>query len=74
VRSEYRIEYSIQQADDDGDFVEIGFGSSGSASDLEDAVYAIESYVGNWYWETSEGMPDPRDVRADIEHARAWSR
>lgn len=65
--AEYRIEYSIQRAADDSEeFVEIGFGSSGSCDDLDAAVFAIESYVGNGQWETSGDMPDPDAVMAEI--------
>jgi hypothetical protein len=60
----YRIEYSIQRADSwDDEFVEIGFGSSGSARDLNTCAYAIESDVTNGQWETSGDMPDPKGER-----------
>lgn len=61
--SKYRIEYTIQQAEEGSDdWVEIGFGSSGSASNLNDAVYSVTSYVQNNQWETEPGMPDPGSV------------
>ena len=61
--AEYRIEFSIQRArGDDGDFKEIGFGSSGTCGTIRDAAYAVESLVQNGEWETSKGMPDPLTV------------
>lgn len=66
--TEYRIEYSIQRRlPTDEDFVEIGFGSSGASSTISDAAFALESYVDNYQWETTPGMPDPEDIRAEIE-------
>lgn len=70
-QAEYRIEYAIQRRlPGEDDFTEIGFGSSSSASDLDAAVYAIESDIGNGIWETEAGQPDPDDVMADIQQAR----
>jgi hypothetical protein len=60
---EFRIEYSIQQAaNEDEKFVEIGFGSSGSWSTVNSALYAVDSQVQNRQWETEPGMPDPDEV------------
>lgn len=59
----YRIEYTIQQADDGGDYREIGFGSSGSWETVDAALYAVESDVQNRQWETEPGMPDPSRTR-----------
>lgn len=59
---EYRIEYTIQATDDGGDWADIGFGSSGSWSDIDAALYAVQSEVQNRHWETEPGMPDPGDV------------
>lgn len=66
----YRIEYSIQRADDEDeqDFVEVGFGSSGTWSDVDQAAFALSSYIQNRQWETTGDMPDPDDV--DSERAR----
>lgn len=69
---EYRIEFSIQrQQPGEDDFAEIGFGSSGSCSDPESAVYAVSSAVQNGEWETVSGMPPPEIVLAVIRKARA---
>ena len=61
--AEYRIEFSIQRRDDGAeDFEEIGFGSSGVWSDVDAAAYDMDSVIQNRQWETSEGMPDPKDT------------
>lgn len=69
--TEYRIEYAIQRRlPGQDDFTEIGFGSSSGAPDLDAALYAIESDVGNGIWETEGDMPDPDDVMDDIRAAK----
>jgi hypothetical protein len=51
--AEYRIEFSIQRRDEGAeDFEEIGFGSSGAWSDVDQAVYEVQSAVQNREWET----------------------
>lgn len=61
--TEYRIEFSVQrQQDGEEDFTEIGFGSSGSWSDVDQAAHMLESAVANREWETTPGMPDPESV------------
>lgn len=61
--TEYRIEFSVQRRrDGEGDFSEIGFGSSGAWSGVDPALYAVQSQVQNRQWETESGMPDPREV------------
>lgn len=75
--AEYRIEYTIQRTTgdpDDCEFEDIGFGSSGSSSDVEAALYAIQSDIQNGLWETEGDMPDPDEVLADIERAREEAR
>ncbi|MDH6282899.1 hypothetical protein [Prescottella agglutinans] len=63
---EYRIEYTILRAPEGSDdFVEVGFGSSGSSTDLNSAAYDLDSQVQNRMWETEPGMPDPNDVDGD---------
>ncbi len=62
---EYRIEYAIQRkrvGDDIFEFVEIGFGSSGHESDIDAALYAVQSDIQNRQWETTDGMPEPGDA------------
>lgn len=58
----YRIEYSIQRGEDGGDYEEIGFGTSFSHHDIPSALYDVDSFIQNGQWETTEGMPDPKEV------------
>ena len=68
--TQYRIEFSIQrQQPGDEDFVEIGFGSSGAWHDLDACTHMIDSGVSHGEWETSEGMPEPDEIMADITSA-----
>lgn len=61
--SQFRIDYVImRRRDGDDDFAEIGFGSSGAWSDIEQCAYMVESAVQNREWETGPGMPDPSDA------------
>lgn len=62
---EFRIEFQIQRADDDGEFEEIGFGSSGAWSDVDQAMHIASSAVQNREWETLPGQPDPSAVDHD---------
>jgi hypothetical protein len=58
--TEYRIEYVIQRKlPSDEDFVEVGFGSSGSWNSVDGALHMAESDIQNRSWETEAGMPDP---------------
>lgn len=58
--AEYRIDFTItRRTDEDDDFVEIGFGSSGAWESIDAASYAMESDIQNRQWETKPGMPDP---------------
>jgi hypothetical protein len=60
---DYRIEFSIQRrGEDEEDFTEIGFGSSGSWSDVDQAAHIAESMIVTREWETGPGMPDPSEV------------
>lgn len=70
---EYRIEYTIQRTvgdPEDQDFEEIGFGSSGVWSSLDQAAHILATAIQTAEWETEHGMPEPTDVLADIERAR----
>ena len=58
---QYRIVYTIIR-DQGGVEAEIGFGSSGSSASIDAAAYEMESAIQNRQWETSAGMPDPREV------------
>ena len=62
---EYRIEFSINRRDeDDGedDFTEIGFGSSGAWSSINQASHMAASAIECREWETTRGMPNPQEV------------
>jgi len=61
---EYRIEFSIQRSVTGAwdDFAEIGFGSSGGWSSLDQCAHMLSSAVQNGEWETAAGMPDPDSI------------
>lgn len=68
----YRIEFQIQRRrDDEEDFSEIGFGSSGECRDLAACTFALDSYVTNGQWETESWQPDPDEVMAEIKSEAA---
>lgn len=71
---QYRIEYTITRyrPGKDDDFTEIGFGSSGSWSSIDQCAHMVNSAVQNKDWETSKGMPDPDTVEADEDDAPAY--
>ena len=72
MSTEYRIEFSIQRCTDPegGEFVEIGFGSSGEWADLDMASHMVTSLVDNGEWETELGHPSPDAVMREIERSR----
>ena len=73
MTAEYRIEYTIQRTVGDPEnyeFDDIGFGSSASWADLDQAAHILASAVQTGGWETEPGMPDPDEVLADIARAR----
>jgi hypothetical protein len=60
---EYRVEYVItRRRDDEDDFTEIGFGSSGAWCSVEQASYMADCAIQRGEWETEPGMPDPAEV------------
>lgn len=60
---EYRIEFSItRRLPDEDDFTEIGFGSSGAWSSLDQASHMAGSAIESREWETTGDMPDPSEV------------
>lgn len=61
--TEYRIEFSVQwRRVEDDDFVEVGFGSSGSWDDLGACAHMVNTIVQGREWETTATMPAPGDV------------
>lgn len=63
--TEYRIEFTVQRRlEDEDDFTDIGFGSSGAWHDIADATHWMSSGIERGEWETEPGMPDPSEVIA----------
>lgn len=63
MSTEYRVEFSItRRQDGEGDFTEIGFGSSGAWDGVDAAVYAVESMIQNREWENEPGQPASKEV------------
>lgn len=63
-RTAYRIDFSIQRREEnDEDYTEIGFGGSTGQWSIDAALYAVESIIQRREWESSEGMPDPEEVK-----------
>ena len=66
--TEYRIDYTLQRRrEGEDDFADIGFGSSGAQPDPGQAAHMVESDVANEQWETEGDMPDPKEIKADVE-------
>ena len=69
--SDYRIDFTItRRQDGDDDFTEIGFGSSGAWGSPEMAAEMVAGDLQHGAWETSDGMPDPGSVMADVARAK----
>ena len=63
MSAEYRIEFTItRRLDDEDDFTEIGFGSSGAWDTLDACTHMVDSAVTNGEWETEPGQPDPAEI------------
>ena len=68
--TDYRIDFTItRRKPGEDDFTEIGFGSSGAWSSPEHAAEMLAGDVQNGRWETSDRMPDPDSVVADVARA-----
>jgi hypothetical protein len=60
---EYRIEFTIQRCTPgEEDFTDIGFGSSGAESSIDQCAHMLSSALQNGEWETEAGMPEPGEV------------
>lgn len=58
--ADYRIEFTITRREaGEGDFTEVGFGSTGEWESPETAAHILQSMVDNREWETTDGMPEP---------------
>jgi hypothetical protein len=65
--AEYRIDYTItRREEDDDDFTEIGFGSSGAWDSPNMCAHMMSSDIEHGQWETSTGMPEPEEVLAAL--------
>lgn len=53
----FRITYSVQEIDEDGEPIEIGFGSSNDEESIDDALFNIHSTIQNEAWETPTEKP-----------------
>jgi hypothetical protein len=63
--AEFRIEFVITRCDvGEDDFTEIGFGSSGAWSDVDQCAHIVHSMIQNRQWETEPDMPAPSEVGA----------
>lgn len=63
--TEYRIEFAIQRKrDEDEDFVEVGFGSSGTWDDIDSAEHAMGSLISCREWENYPTQPKAEDLEA----------
>ena len=61
--NEYRIEFVIQAStNEDSDWTDVGFGSSGSWDDIDSALYAVQAQIQRREWETSADMPEPEEL------------
>lgn len=68
--TEYRIDYTItRRRPGEDDFAEIGFGSSGAWTGIDQCADMVGAAVQHREWETSDGMPDPDDVEEDTPDA-----
>lgn len=65
---DYEIVYTLhRRRPGEEDLVEIGFGSSGTWSTPDECAHMMLSAVQNYDWETEAGMPDPDEIRAEVE-------
>lgn len=66
--TEYEITYSLRRkGPGEDDFTEVGFGSSGGWDSPAYAAHILSSDIDKYLWETSPGMPDPGDIKRDVE-------
>lgn len=67
---DYDIVYTIRRRlPGEDDFTEIGFGAA-MGSTPEDAMHFAFSDIQNYNWEVEDGMPDPKDIKREIEGGR----
>ena len=65
---EYEIVYTLRRRlPGEEDFSEIGFGISGMWTSPEQCAYIVTSDIQSFGWETEGDMPDPGQIKADLE-------
>lgn len=66
--TDYEIVYTLRRRlPGEEDFTEVGFGASGMWSTPDECAHMVLSAVQNYDWETEAGMPDPDEIRAEVE-------
>lgn len=69
--AEYRIDFTLtRRLPGEPDFTEIGFGSSGSEETIDQAAHMMSAALTHGEWETSDDMPSPESVMAEMEADR----
>ena len=69
--TEYEIVYTIRRRmPGEEDFTDIGFGISGAWSDPAQCGHILLCDVQNYGWEAEGGMPDPDEIKRDVEASR----
>ena len=65
---EYEITYTIRRSRrGSGEPEEIGFGASSQWTTIGAALHAMSSDIDNYLWETGPGMPDPYEIKTEME-------
>lgn len=64
------IDKALDDWQGEEDFTEIGFGISGAWTDPAQCGHILLSDMQNYSWEVENGMPDPEDIKADVEIRR----
>ena len=65
---DYEIVYTLRRRlPGEEDFTEIGFGTSGMWSTPDECAHMLSSAVQNYEWEAEAGMPDPDEIKAEVE-------
>ena len=66
--TEYEIIYTLRRRmADEEDFSDIGFSTSGAWTSPEQCAHIVTSDIQNYRWETEGDMPDPGQIKADLE-------
>ena len=67
--TDYDIVYTLRRRlPGEEDFSDIGFGVSGMWSSPDECAHMVISDIQNNTWETEGDMPDPEQIRADLEN------